>query len=273
MGDVYEARRVLITGAAGDVGSVLRAGLTNRYELLRLSDIADLGEASAGEEIVYADMLDEEQLDAAMAGVDCVVHLAGVPQEEPWETILSLTIDGCFRVFEAARRAGVRRIVYASSNHAVGFYPREQVVGTDAPLRPDGRYGVSKAFGEALGRMYADKHGMSVACVRIGSFRAKPQDRRQLLTWISHRDTVQLFQRVIEYPAYEFCVVYGVSNNTRRIWDNSAVDWLGYAPEDNAEDYLEELESLPDNEDEIARQFHGGSFCSDEFTADGKGKA
>ena len=214
MGDVYEARRVLITGAAGDVGSVLRAGLANRYELLRLSDIADLGEASAGEEIVYA-----------------------------------------------------------SSNHAVGFYARDHVVGTDAPLRPDGRYGVSKAFGEALGRMYADKHGMSVACVRIGSFRAKPQDRRQLLTWISHRDTVQLFQRVIEHPAYEFCVVFGVSNNSRRIWDNSAVDWLGYAPEDNAEDYLEEVQALPDNEDEVARQFHGGSFCSDEFTADGKEKS
>ncbi|MEM8548038.1 MAG: NAD(P)-dependent oxidoreductase [Pseudomonadota bacterium] len=245
----------------------MRAGLANRYDLLRLSDIADLGDAGNGEEIVYANMLDDAQLDAAMEGMDCVVHLAGVPQEEPWETILLLTIDGCFRVFEAARRAGVRRIVYASSNHAIGFYPREQTVGTDVPLRPDGRYGVSKAFGEALGRMYADKHGMSVACVRIGSFRAKPEDRRQLMTWISHRDTVQLFQRVIEHPAYEYCVVYGVSTNTRAIWDNSAVDWLGYTPQDNAEDFLEELSAHPDSEDGVARRFHGGSFCSDEFTA------
>ncbi|MEQ8515009.1 MAG: NAD(P)-dependent oxidoreductase [Chromatocurvus sp.] len=260
-------KRVLITGAAGTVGSVLRAGLESRYELLRLLDIAPLGEAGAREEVVYADILDDHHLDAAMAGIDCVVHLAGVAQESSWERILSLTIDGCFRVFEAARRAGVKRIVYASSNHAVGFYPRSQVIGTDVSLRPDGRYGVSKAFGEALGRMYADKHGISVACVRIGSFRPQPEDRRQLLTWISHRDTVQLFQRCIEHPGFDFCVVYGVSNNERELWDNSAVAWLGYEPKDNAEDYADEILSRPDDEDEVARDLHGGSFCSLEFTA------
>jgi uronate dehydrogenase len=266
MVEPYIPRRVLITGAAGAVGSVLRAGLVGRYDLLRLSDVAELGEGGPGEEVVYADILDERQLQAAMADIDCVVHLAGVAQEDSWERILSLTIDGCYRVFEAARRSGVKRIVYASSNHAVGFYPRSQVVGTDVPLRPDGRYGVSKAFGEALGRMYADKHGISVACVRIGSFRPRPEDRRQLLTWVSHRDTVQLFQRCIEHPAYDFCVVYGVSNNERRLWDNSAVDWLGYEPQDNAEEFANEILSLPDDEDEVARELHGGSFCSLEFT-------
>lgn len=266
MAEAFTAKRVLITGAAGAVGSVLRAGLGGRYELLRLSDIAELGEAGPGEEIVYADILNDHELDAAVAGVDCVVHLAGLAQEDSWERVLSLTIDGCFRVFEAARRAGVKRIVYASSNHAVGFYPRSQVVGTDVPLRPDGRYGVSKAFGEALGRMYADKHGMSVACVRIGSFRPRPQDRRQLQTWISHRDTVQLFQRCIEHPAYDFCVVYGVSNNKRELWDNSAVVWLGYEPQDNAEAYVDEILALPDDEDEVARKLHGGSFCSLEYS-------
>ena len=185
MVDAVVPNRVLITGAAGAVGSVLRTGLQGRYSHLRLTDIVTLGEAEAGEELVMADILDASSLDAAMADVDCVVHLAGIADEDTWDRVLSLTIDGCYKVFEAARRAGVRRIVYASSNHAIGFYRREQSLDTDVPLRPDGRYGVSNAFGEVLGRMYADKYGMSVACVRIGSFRAFPEDRRQLMTWIS----------------------------------------------------------------------------------------
>ena len=268
MSSEWKPNRVLITGAAGTVGSVLRAGLQGCYNHLRVSDIAPLGEAGDGEEIVMADMLDDAALDKAMAGVDCVVHLAGVGDENDWDRILSLTIDGCFRVFDAARRAGVRRIVYASSNHVIGFHRRNKPLDTDAPYRPDGRYGVSNVFGEVLGRMYADKYGLSVACIRIGSFRPKPEDRRQLMTWISHRDTVQLFRRCIDYPDFRFFSVYGVSNNTRSIWDNSKVDWLGYRPQDNAEDYLDELMSKPDDEDEVARQFHGGGFCSDEFAFD-----
>ncbi len=264
----WAPRRVLITGAAGTVGSVLRAGFQGHYPHLRLTDIADLGSAAAGEEIVYADMLSDEQLDAAMQDVDCVVHLAGVALEEPWERILSLAIDGCFRVFDAARRAGVKRIVYASSNHVIGFHRREKMLDLNAEYRPDGRYGVSNAIGEMLGRMFADKYGISVACIRIGSFRPKPEDRRQLKTWISHRDAVQLFRRCIDHPDYHFLVVYGVSDNAEKIWDNSAVDWLGYEPEDNAEDFRESLMRQADDEDPIARQFHGGSFCSDEF--DGK---
>ena len=268
MADVLAPNRVLITGAAGAVGSVLRDGFQGCYDHLRLTDIAPLGKARDGEELVVADILDEASLDAAMADVDCVVHLAGIADEDDWEHVLSLTIDGCFKVFEAARRAGVRRMVYASSNHAIGFYRREQSVDTDVPLRPDGRYGVGKAFGEGLGRLYADKYGMSVACVRIGSFRAFPEDRRQLTTWISHRDAVQLFRRCIDHPDYHFVVVYGVSNNDRNAWDNSKVDWLGYRPQDNAERYVDEVMMQPDREDKIARALHGGSFCSAEFSGD-----
>ena len=266
MVDAIAPNRVLITGAAGAVGSVLRTGLQGRYGHLRLTDIVPLGEAEAGEELIMADILDAASMDAAMADVDCVVHLAGIADEDTWERVLSLTIDGCYKVFEAARRAGVRRIVYASSNHAIGFYRREQSLDTDVPLRPDGRYGVSKAFGEGLSRMYADKYGMSVACVRIGSFRAFPEDRRQLMTWISHRDTVQLFRRCIEHPDYHFAVVYGVSDNDRNVWDNTKVAWLGYRPQDNAEDYADKLMMQPDEESEVARALHGGRFCSDEFS-------
>lgn len=268
MGESWEPKRVLITGAAGSVGSALRKGLAGCYPHLRLTDIAPLGEAAPGEELVRADMLDDDGLARVMEGVDCVVHLAGLADEDRWDRVLSLAIDGCYRVFEAARRAGVRRIVYASSNHVVGFYRRNRPLDTDVLLRPDGRYGVSNLFGEALGRMYADKYGMSVACVRIGSFREKPEDMRQLMTWLSHRDAVALFRRCIEIQQFHFVTVYGVSNNARNIWDNSKVEWLGYEPKDNAEDYADALFKRPDNEDDVARLFHGGGFCSIEFSGD-----
>lgn len=268
MSKQFAAKRVLITGAAGTVGSVLRDGFRSQYPFLRLTDIVPMGDALLGEEIILADMLDMDALAKVMVGVDCVVHLAGLADEDTWDTVCALAIDGCYKVFEAARLAGVKRIIYASSNHAIGFYPRSKALDSDVALRPDGRYGVSNAFGELLGRMYADKYGMSVACIRIGSFREKPEDRRQLMTWLSHRDAVQLFRCCIEYPNYHFVVAYGVSANTRNIWDNTNVSWLGYAPQDNAEDYSSEIMALPDEEDDVARALHGGRFCSDEFTGD-----
>ncbi|MEO0410449.1 MAG: NAD(P)-dependent oxidoreductase [Pseudomonadota bacterium] len=264
----YSPNRILITGAAGTVGSALRTGLRGAYPALRLTDIAPMGGAHAGEEIMLADMRDAAALAPVMQDVDCVVHLAGLADEDSWEKVSALAIDGCYSVFEAARQAGVRRIVYASSNHAIGFHPRAKPLDLEVPLRPDGRYGLSNAFGELLGRMYADKYGMSIACIRIGSFRPKPEDRRQLMTWLSHRDAVHLFQRCIDHPDYHYAVAYGVSANTRTMWSNDAVSWLGYDPQDNAEDYAPEIMAQPDGEDDVARALHGGRFCSDEFTGD-----
>ncbi|MEM9879618.1 MAG: NAD(P)-dependent oxidoreductase, partial [Pseudomonadota bacterium] len=266
MSQAFAPRRVLITGAAGNVGRVLRAGFQGQYPKLRLTDIAPMDDAGTGEEIMYADMRDIDALAPVMEGVDCVVHLAGLADEADWRSVCALAIDGCYNVFEAARLAGVQRIVYASSNHAIGFHPRRKPLDLDAPLRPDGRYGLSNAFGELLGRLYADKYGMSIACIRIGSFRPKPEDRRQLMTWLSHRDAVQLFQRCIEAPDYHYAVVYGVSANAQNIWDNSQVAWLGYQPVDNAQDYADDIAALPDHENDVARALHGGRFCSDEFT-------
>ncbi|MGD1955960.1 MAG: NAD-dependent epimerase/dehydratase family protein [Sphingomonadales bacterium] len=261
-------RRVLITGAAGAVGSVLRAGFQGLYKHLRLTDISPLEDPAPGEEIMLADMRDMAALTPVMADVDCVVHLAGLADEDNWEKVSSLAIDGCYTVFEAARLAGVKRIVYASSNHAIGFHPRSKALDLEVPLRPDGRYGLSNAFGELLGRLYADKYGMSIAAVRIGSFRPKPEDRRQLMTWLSHRDAVQLFRRCVEHPGYHYVCVYGVSANRDANWDNSQVDWLGYQPQDNAADYEAEILAQPDDEDAIAKALHGGRFCSDEFDGD-----
>src|SRR6202158_5755071 len=196
-------KRILITGAAGKIGDTLRKGLRGSYPLIRLRDIA--------------------ALEKAMAGIGCVVHLAGVPEESEWEKVLPLNIEGCYNVFEAARRQGVKRVIFASSNHAIGFHRRERFIDNSVVPRPDTRYGVSKVFGEAVGRLYADKYGLSVACLRIGTFRNpdRPAGGGQLLAWISHRDTVQLVRRCIDHQDYHFVTVYGVSNNLRRRWDNT----------------------------------------------------
>jgi uronate dehydrogenase len=263
-------KRILITGAAGIIGDTLRKGLRGSYSLVRLVDIAPLGTAEAGEDIHSADIRDIAALEKAMAGMDCVVHLAGVPHEAEWDKVLSLNIEGCFNVFEAARRQRVKRVIFASSNHAVGFHRRERFIDNTVATRPDSRYGVSKVFGEALGRLYADKHGLSVACLRIGAFRTpdRPVDARQLLVWISHRDMVQLTRRCIDYPNYHFVIVYGVSNNLRSRWDNTNVKFLGYRPEDDAETFAAEILAQGKKENEISAQFHGAHYCPMEFSGD-----
>ena len=178
--------RILITGAAGKIGNALRLGLRGSYSLIRLADIAPLGTAAAGEDLATTDIRDLAALERAMSGIDCVVHLAGVPEEAAWETVLPLNIEGCYNVFEAARRRGVKRVIFASSNHAVGFHRRERFIDNTVDPRPNSRYGVSKVFGEAVGRLYADKHGLSVACLRIGTFRTP--DRAGGRTAIAHLD-------------------------------------------------------------------------------------
>jgi uronate dehydrogenase len=263
-------KRILITGAAGKIGNALRQGLRGSYSLIRLADIASLGSSTAGEELATTDIRDLAALEQAMVGIECVVHLAGVPEEAAWDHVLPLNIEGCYNVFEAARRCGVKRVIFASSNHAVGFHRRERVIDNTVEPRPDSRYGVSKVFGEALGRLYADKYGLSVACLRIGTFRTpdRPVDARQLLTWISHRDMVQLVRRCIDHPNYHFVTIYGVSNNLRSRWDNTNVKFLGYRPEDNSEIFAAEILALGVKENEIAAQFHGAHYCPMEFTGD-----
>lgn len=263
-------KRILITGAAGQIGVALRNGLHGGYTLLRLSDIAPLGAAAAGEELCTVDLCDMPALEKSMQGIDCVVHLGGVSVEDSWEKVLPANIEGCYNVFEAAKRQGVKRVIFASSNHAVGFHRRENVLDDQVLPRPDTRYGVSKVFGEGLGRLYADKHGMSVACLRIGTFREpdEPAESRQLLSWVSHRDMAQLVRRCIDYPSYHFIVAYGVSNNKRSRWSNAHVDFLGYRPEDDSEVFAEAILAKGIVENPIAAPFHGGFYCPIEFSGD-----
>jgi uronate dehydrogenase len=264
------ASRILITGAAGEIGSVLRAALHDGGRTLRLLDIKPQAAAREREECVTADLADVPALNDAMRDIGCVVHLAGVPREGAWDAILPNNVIGTYNVFEAARAAGVRRVIFASSNHVIGYYRATQAIGIEEPERPDSRYGVSKAYGEALGRLYADKYGLEIACLRIGSFRARPQDARQLATWISHRDMVELTRCCIDARGFHFLVLYGVSNNARNRWLNPHAAKIGYRPVDNAEDYAAELESIAPPAGDPAAEFHGGAFCALEFSGDAR---
>ncbi|MEA2310272.1 MAG: uronate dehydrogenase [Solirubrobacteraceae bacterium] len=237
------AGTVLITGSAGTVGRDLRAGLRGRHGLLRLLDRAPQEPAlDAAEEIVTADIGDEDALVAAMEGVDAVVHLAGIPVDAPFDAIATANLIGTQRVFDAARRAGVGRVVFASSHHAGGFYPRTHVQRvTDLP-RPDSHYGVSKLFGEAVARLYHDKHGIEAACLRIQSWTDRPTVHRHLGSWLSPRDGVELVHRCLEVERLGFAIVFGVSANTRAWVRNEDLGWLGWEPQDDAERFAAELE-------------------------------
>jgi len=227
--------RVLITGAGGGIGRSLRETLRGVYPVLRLSDRALLAPARDGEEVDQTEIADMAAVEKMVAGVDGIVHLGGISGENSWENILQGNIVGLYNLFEAARRAGVKRIVMATSNHAVGFYPRAQTIDHKVVPRPDSRYGVSKAFSEALASLYADKHGIGFLCTRIGNFGTRPIDSRRLAIWVSPRDYTQLVRIGLDHSDIRFEIVYGVSGNRRSWYDNSNAERLGYRPQDDSE--------------------------------------
>ena len=257
-------RRVLITGAAGHIGRTACAGLAARGWKVRGLDKAPLdGVDGLSDPPVVADVTDAGALGRATEDVEAVVHLAGISTEAPFDEILDANIEGTFRVFDAARRSGVRRVVFASSNHAVGFVPRSALVTAEVPPRPDTYYGVSKVFGEALGRLMVDRYGMEVVCLRIGSWKQYPESVRELSTWISPADGVRLLAAALTAPDVGFAVVYGISANTRAWWDLAPARALGYLSVDDAEDYasrIPDADAEPDQSDpEWARL--GGPFA------------
>ena len=266
------ARRIVFTGAAGGIGTMTRPLLAGLYPGLVLSDRVEPADLQPHETFVPADLTQPDEVAAALAGADSVIHLGGHSVEGTWDQILQANIVGCYNVFEAAREAGVKRVIFASSNHAIGFYPRSQRIGTDVTVRPDSRYGVSKVFGEALGALYSDKHGIAVTCLRIGNVGPLPLDVRRLSIWISPRDLVQLFRIGLDHPALRYEIFYGASDNAAGWWDNSRAQQLGYRPQDRAEDHRAhaEAEQAKIGPDPVGDRFQGGSFCSAEFTNDVK---
>jgi uronate dehydrogenase len=256
--------RLLITGAAGLLGSTLRRHYAGRFTALRLSDRAPLGEAAAGEELMPAELGDAAAVERLFEGVDACVHLGGQPVEADWPTVLNANIVGVINVWEAARKAGTRRMVFASSNHAIGFHPRTRRLDHTAPARPDSRYGLSKAFGEDVALYYANKHGISAMCLRIGSARERPVDERMLSTWQSLPDFCRLVDVALTAD-YTYEIAYGVSANPRSWWDNSRVESLGYEPRDSAERWADELVGKV-TQQPINELFQGGPFCGPDFT-------
>jgi len=263
--------RIVMTGAAGGVATMIRPLLRDRYEMV-LSDRAAISDLAANESFVEADMTDPAAMERLLEGADGLIHLGGQSVEGPWDAVLNANIIGLHNTYEAACRQGCQRIIFATTNHVVGFYRRQVTIDHAVMPRPDSRYGVSKAFGEALGRMYADKHGLRVLNIRIGNVDHKPVDRRRLSIWVSPRDLVQLMRIGLEHPDIHFEVVYGVSDNARGWYDNRNAFRLGYEPRDQSEDYAAEATAADSvvSDDLVGEQFMGGGFCGIEFSGDVK---
>jgi uronate dehydrogenase len=228
-------QRLLLTGAAGYLGGVLRPRLKLYCDTLRLSDRRPLGEAAPGEELVVAELDDAAAMLNLVDGVDAIVHLGGISVEAAWAPILAANIDGLFKLYEAARQHGVKRVVFASSNHVTGFYRQDEVITPQHPSKPDTLYGLSKAFGENLAQLYWHRHGIQTVSIRIGSATTEVADRRMLATWLSHDDLEQLVLRGLTAPVVGHTVVYGLSDNGTRWWDNTSAAHLGYRPQDSSE--------------------------------------
>jgi len=254
--------RLLLTGAAGGLGRQLRGRLKANCRVLRVSDKADLGVAAAGEEVVQADLADAAAVHSLLQGVDAVVHLGGVSTEAPFEPILQANIVGLYHLYEAARKHGVKRVVFASSNHVTGFYRQGETIDAHAPPRPDGLYGLSKAFGEDLSRLYFDRYGIETACLRIGSSFPEPKDRRMLATWLSYDDLHRLVSACLSTPVLDHSIVFGMSDNSLSWWDNRRARHVGYRPQDSSDIFRDAIYArtpVPDPGDP-ATLYQGGAF-------------
>ena len=257
-------KRLVLTGAAGRLGSYLREPLSHLCDELVSSDMAQsLGPLYAGERYQRADLADKAAIHDLLVGADMVVHFGAISDEASFEEILGPNIIGAYNVWEAAHQQGLRRVVYASSIHAVGMYPKAEFIGTDVPHRPDTFYGLAKCFAEDLGRMYWDKRGLESVHLRILSC-AQVTSPRALGTWLSYDDLVQLVTRAVDTPVTGFSVVYGVSNNDRAPVDNAKASHLGYRPQDNAEVFAAQIlaEAPRPDPTDLAQACHGGALAS-----------
>lgn len=256
--------RTLLTGAAGALGHQLRQSGTGLGKIVRLSARSACTNLQAHEEDFPAELADFDAVSKAVEGCDAIVHMGGQAIEGPWQTILDANIVGSYNIYEAARQHGVKRIVYASSVHAIGFYERTETIDGNVATRPDSLYGVSKTFVENLARYYFDKFGIETVCLRIGSCFPEPTDRRHLITWLSYRDCRQLVEKCLSAERVGFMVAYGMSNNSRAFWDNRTAASLGYKPQDSADDYAQAVfaKTRQGDPEDFAVRFQGGSFTA-----------
>ena len=257
--------KILMTGAAGGVGTLLRPLLRERYGDVVLSDRVEVTDLQPGETFRPCDLTNPAEIEQCLEGVDRVLHFGGKSIEAPWDVILHNNIMGLFSLYEASRKAGVKRIVFASSVHAVGFYPRGQMITPDHRVRPDSRYGLSKVFGEGVAALYADKHALGTLSVRIGNVAPQPLDTRRLSIWVHPEDLLQLCEIGLEHPDIHNQVVFGMSDNQRGWWDNSTAHKLGYEPQHKSENHVAQAVANDGPQDPVGDQFQGGPFCGDDF--------
>ena len=263
--DAPVLKRLLITGAAGGLGSVAREHLSGFAEEIRVSDISPVNDLRENEEFIQADLGEADTVRDLVSGCDGIVHFGGVSTEKSFDLIERANIRGVFNLYQAARAAGGPRIFFASSNHAIGFYRTDEKIDAHVAPFADGLYGASKVYGEQLALVYWKKFGIETARVRIGSCFPKPKDRRMLSTWMSYRDMFSLVKRVFIVPRLGCPVVYGVSRNSSVWWDNSHADYLGWVPQDSSDEWRVEMETtMPNGEPDAAVALYQGGMFTEE---------
>jgi uronate dehydrogenase len=254
-------QRILVTGAAGKVARSVLPWLAPLAGELRLTDIVAFGgDAAPSHPFLQADLAQPEAAARVVDGVDAIVHFAGHPREAPWSVLVDANLRTAAHLWDAAVAAGVRRIVHASSNHAVGYCERSRVIGPQEPPRPDSRYGVTKVFMEALAQLHADKHGVRAFGIRIGHCSEAPRDARMLANWIHPEDLAQLIGVGLT-AEYRCEIVYGVSDNRASWYDNRRAESLGYRPRHSADRWAAALAGVVED-DPVARRFQGGAFAA-----------
>ena len=260
-------KKIVLTGAAGRLGSYLREPMTGWADELVSTDIVDdIGKLYPGETYIKGDLANLDDMLRVLDGAEMVVHMGAYADEGPFEKLLGPNFVGSYNIWEAAHQHGLRRVIYGSSIHAVGMYPKNEFISVDAAHRPDTFYGLAKCFTEDLGSLYWDKRGLESVHMRILSC-AQVNNARALGSWLSYDDLIQLVQRCVETPVTGFSVIYGVSNNDRAPVDNAKASFLGYRPKDNAEQFAAEVlanEPLMNPQDP-GHMCHGGPFASVEL--------
>ena len=254
--------RILLTGAAGLLGTELRRRLAPKVAFLRSTDIAPMTNPAPNEELVTADLGDLSVAADLVKDIDAIVHFGGISSEADFAAVSRVNILGFESLYAAARDAGVKRVVFSSSVHAIGYYDQTEVIDATAPTRPDSNYGIAKVFGEGLAQLYWDKYQLETVSIRIGSCVPKPSNRRHLLTWLSFDDMWQLVERSLSVPRVRHTIIYGASNNTATFWDNRLAAHMGYHPKDSADDYAAEIFAAdpPLDRDDVRNRYQGGIF-------------
>ena len=260
----YKYKNILLTGAAGALGNQLRETLSKECDLLRISDKENLEKKFHNEEVQIADLASAESMLKLTKNIDCVVHMGGQSIEGSWDNVLNSNIIGMYNLYEACRKNKIKRVIWASSVHTVGFYPRSEVIDSKVMPRPDSNYGLSKVFGESLAQYYWDKYKLETVSVRIYSCVEEPKDHRMLSTWLSYDDLKSLILACMNSSNVQHSVIFGVSNNDSLLIDNKYANHISYKPKDNAEEYREKIEQkhgFVDSQDPLVTT-HGGNFVS-----------